>query len=337
MVEEIPETLAAEKQTCFPGLKKCWRYFCACCRPGMILLLGTLIPHTLDFPMRHFWRSYSRLLIDRPDLLMWWDRVIQSVALVGVLSFVLALRVTLRPREAKEARWDWNRIAATLALAVFAASAIHEPAQTVYYLSAKYVSNGPRQKAPNMGNRLYGVYRQFQEYPKDDPAKFYPALSRMDARHQDILPELHWRFEREITTPGLPLRIAFEGRFYYYLGYRVRDDKEVGDYAQAYREALANPNMTEYLALEFAGLERLGSYPIPSSIPGLPLPREAWSGIPLLIEAIDPEKDTEGYVLFCDGHTEQISYPGHWPMTEATVSQLRALVDESLRATGEDK
>ena len=188
-----------------------------------------------------------------------------------------------------------------------------------------------------MGNRLYAVHKQFQEFPKDDPAKFYPGLSRLNARYQDILPGLHWRFERKIKTSALPLRITFEGRFYYYLGYRVRDVKEMADFAQAYRAALANPDMPQYLALESAGLERLGSYPIPSSIPGLPLPHEAWSGIPLLIEVIDPEKDTEGYVLFRDGHTERIPYPGHWPMTEATVSQLSALVEESLRASGEDK
>ncbi len=335
MAEEISETLAADKQTRFPTLKPLARRMRACCPPGVFLLAGTLAPHSINYPLNVFWRSYSRLLIGNQDFIMWWDRLILSLTALGVLSFVFALRVVLRPRKSEEARWDWNRVAASLALVAFAASAIHEPAQTIYYLSAKYVANGPRQKEPNMGNRLYGVHKQFQDFPKDDPAKFYPALSRMDARYQDFLPELHWRFEREITTPGLPLRIAFEGRFYYYLGYRVRDDNEIADFAQAYREALANSDTAEFLSLELAGLERLGSYAIPSSIPGLPLPAKAWSGIPLLIEAIDPEKDTEGYVLFCDGHTERIPYPGHWPMTEATVTQLRALVDESLRANGE--
>jgi len=337
MAEEIPEALVAEKQTRFPSLRKCWRCCRAFFRPGIFLLLGTLAPHLIDFPLRLLWRSYSRLLIGNPEYFLWWNRLVQSLTLLGVLSFVLALRVVLRPRKIDEVKWDWSRVAATLALVVFAASAIHAPARTVYYLAAEYAANGPRPTEPNMGNRLYEVYQRFQKFPKDDPAKFYPPLSRMKPQPQVLYPKDYWRIEREITTPGLPLRIAFGERFYYYLGYRVRDDQEIFKYALAYREALANPDMAEFLSLESAGLERLGSYPIPSSVPGLPLPAKAWSGIPLLIEAIDPEKDTEGYVLFCDGHTERITYPGHWPMTEATVSQLRALVDESLRATGEDK
>ncbi len=335
MAEEIPEALAADKKTRFPSLRKCWRCLRACFRPGVFLLLGTLAPHLIDFPLRLLWRSYSRLLIGNLEYFLWWDRLILSLTALGVLSFVLALRAVLRPRNTEEARWDWNRVAATLALVVFAASATHAPSRTIYYLAAEYAANGPRPTEPNMGNRLYEVYQRFQKFPKDDPAKFYPALSRMELQPQALYPKDHWRIEREITEPGLPLRIAFGERFYYYLGYRVRDDKEIAAFAQAYREALANPDMPDCLALESAGLERLGSYPIPSSVPGLPLPAKAWSGIPLLIEAIDPEKDTEGYVLFCDGHTERIPYPGHWPMTEATVTQLRALVDESLRANGE--
>lgn len=335
MAEGVTESFGGASPTRFPGLKTCWRCLRACCRPGLFLLLGTLLPHVINFPLNLFWRSYSRLLRESPEFFVWWERLILSTTLLGVLSFVLALRVFLRPRKAQEARWDWNRIAATLALLVFAASAIHEPARRIFYFASSIIAEGQRPIEPYMGNRLYAVHKRFQRFPKDDPARLYPALSRMDARYQDFLPELHWRFEREITTPGLPLRIAFEGRFYYYLGYRVRDDKAVADYARAYRAALANPDMPEFLSLESAGLERLGSYPIPSSIPGLPLPAKAWSGIPLLIEAIDPEKDTEGYVLFCDGHTERITYPGHWPMTEATVTQLRALVAESLRAGGE--
>ncbi len=337
MAEEIPEVLAADKQTRFPSLRKCWQCCRACCRPGLFLLLGTLVPHTIDFPLNLFWRSYSRILLDSPKIFMWWGWLFLGVALLGALSFILALRVTLRPRKANEARWDWNRIAATLALLAFAASAMHAPARGIYYMASSIVVEGPRATEPNMGNRLYRVHERFQKFPKEDPAKLYPALSKMDTRFQEVLAKQVLWFDQHLSEPGLPLRVAWEGRFFYYLGYRVRNDQELGDYAIAYREALANPDMAEFLSLESAGLARLGSYPIPSSVPGLPLPAKAWSGIPLLIEAIDPEKDTEGYVLFCDGHTEQISYPGHWPMTEATVTQLRALVDESLRASGEDK
>lgn len=337
MEEGSSDVLTSAKLTRFPTFRKSWGYLRACCRPGLFVLLGTLVPHLVNYPMRLFWRSYSRLLIDSPAYYLWRERLFLCVVLLAVLSFILALRLAIRPRKTHEARWNWNRIAATLALAVFAASAIHAPARGIYYFAAQLVAEGPRPTEPNMAYLLYDAHRRFRAFSDDDPAKLYPALSRIDARYQNILPERHWRFERKLTTPGLPLRIAFEGRFYYYLGYRVRDDQEIGNYASAYRGALANPDMSQYLALESAGLERLGSYPIRSSIPGLPLPHEAWSGIPLLIEVIDPEKDTEGHVLFCDGHSERIPYPGHWPMTEATVSHLRKLVEESLRARGEDK
>jgi hypothetical protein len=305
-------------------------------RPGAFLLLGTLAPHLIDFPLNIVWRSYSRLLRDNPDFFMWWDRLILSLTVLGVLSFVFALRVVLRPRKSEEARWDWNRVAATLALVAFAASAIHEPARTLYYLSSQIVAEGPRPTEPPMGSRLYQVHDRFKQFASEDPEKYYPALSRMDTRIQAVLAKKVLWFDQHLSEPGLPLRVAWEGRFYYYLGYRVRDDPDVSNFSDAYREALANPDKGEFLSLESAGLSRLGSYPIPSSVPGLPLPAEAWSGIPLLIEAIDPEKDTEGYVLFCDGHTERIPYPGHWPMTETTMTQLRALVDESLRADGEE-
>ena len=337
MAEGTPEALAASNSTRFPTFKKWWYCLRACCRPGMFLLLGTLLPYGINFLFKTFWRSYPYLIIGDSEFFTWFDRLIQSVALVAVLSFIIALRVVLRPRKAEEARWDWNRIAAALALVTFAASPVHDSARMVYYSFSQTLVQPPSTREVSVADRLYEVHKRFRKFPEDNSAKFYPALSRMDARYQEFLPERHWRFEREIKTPGLPLRIAIGGRFYYYLGYRVRDDQEIAGYAQAYRQALANPDMPEFLALESAGLERLGSYPIPSSIPGLPLPAKAWSGIPLLIEVIDPEKDTEGHVLFCDGHTERIPYPGHWPMTEATVSQLRALVEESLRASGEDE
>lgn len=340
MAEDASVTEGTKWAAYFPSLgplfKKIGRVLLVGFGAGVLSLMGVLAPHVMHVPLNHFWRSYSRLLRDSDVFYTTFIRVNQSAALLGVLSFIIALRIVLRFRDGDVARWNLNRCAAVLALVVFAASAVHFPARSVYYLYSNALTHPPVPQGANTDYRLYDVHKRFERFARENPERYYPGLSRMDLKHHAFLAKKDWWFEPDLTDPGLPLRVAWEGRFFYYLGYRVRDDANVDAFAQAYRKAMASSEHTEFLSLEPAGLERLGNYSIPSSTPGLPLPPRAWSGIPLLIEAIDPETATTGYVLFCDGHTERITYPGRWPMTEATMNQLRSLVDESLRATGEE-
>jgi prepilin-type processing-associated H-X9-DG protein len=52
----------------------------------------------------------------------------------------------------------------------------------------------------------------------------------------------------------------------------------------------------------------------------------AQSNIPLLIEwpehHVDEAGNRGGHVLYMDGHTEFVVYPGKWPMTEETMKIL---------------
>jgi hypothetical protein len=309
----------------FPFLK---RVFHKITWPGLFLLVVTLIPHIIQIPINFYRRMYRHIpLEDYIDVAIVITRVVQVFVVLAVLSFFLALRIVLRERKENEGKWNFNRVCAALAVLAFIGSIFQPRAWEVYYLS---VSLGERlpPKAFLSRPKLYRAGELLgSSLGRHDTDRFYPPLLRMDDLAPPSLPTGR---SASLYGKSLPLKIGWKGRFYYYLGYQVRDDAGVQAYAKAYRKALHQENPDDRLALTATGLRRLGDYPLPSSVPGLPLPPEAWSGSPLLIEAINPETATEGHVRFCGGHSEKLPYPGPWPMTEPTMRLLKSLADESL-------
>ncbi|MBX7255138.1 MAG: DUF4190 domain-containing protein [Candidatus Hydrogenedentes bacterium] len=120
---------------------------------------------------------------------------------------------------------------------------------------------------------------------------------------------------------------------YYYLGYVVRSDDEVEEFAEQYRKVTGESGDFEHnLQLSESSLESRARYiyrlreGVEQEFMGdIRVPATAAADIPVLIERIGHHVPMGANVLYMDGHVEFIRYPGKWPMTERTVSVLQAL------------
>ena len=128
-------------------------------------------------------------------------------------------------------------------------------------------------------------------------------------------------------------------RCYMYLGYAVRNDREVTAFAKAYRERIATGKRFNVALKVPLGEGNCGSDTIYQLQLGIEKALSDLSNhqsgelvkvseIPLMIERV-PNYHTPrgGHVLYMDGHVDYLSYPGKWPMTETTMITLQALAD----------
>jgi hypothetical protein len=130
------------------------------------------------------------------------------------------------------------------------------------------------------------------------------------------------------TQSGEPNKLDF-----YYPGYAIADQAELEAFAAALRKQIADGgDFTENLPVAAGAgswggnsLQRLSqetAYP-PS---GSELANtDAGPGVPLLIEKLGHYRRPGGYVLYADGTSEFIEYPGKWPMTESAMALLKKL------------
>ncbi|HOS03756.1 MAG TPA: hypothetical protein PKZ01_11800 [Candidatus Hydrogenedentes bacterium] len=134
-------------------------------------------------------------------------------------------------------------------------------------------------------------------------------------------------------------------RDYFYVGYCVTSDAEVAAFAEAYREACKDPtafsddlkvqpgmgnNRSDTLYHLREGVER----PLIMNVNDPAAAAILQSAIPVMIERPVNHTIKEfaydtygpgGNVLFLDGHVEFMTYPGKFPMTEATITALESL------------
>ncbi|MBI1321266.1 MAG: hypothetical protein GC168_20260 [Candidatus Hydrogenedens sp.] len=118
---------------------------------------------------------------------------------------------------------------------------------------------------------------------------------------------------------------------YVYLGYFIEDEAQLLAFADAYREAIASGR-------DFTGdlpvgkgkgtgggdsLRRMQSLEtlLASDAPPVKRPSE----IPVVIEWPENHRHPGGHVVYLDGHTEFVDYPGKFPMTPAVIAALRDL------------
>jgi len=157
---------------------------------------------------------------------------------------------------------------------------------------------------------------------------------------------------RDVKGAELTPAFCFENSSYFYIGYMVWDDETVEAWADAYRKRLEEGLAFDSdlpVDLPIEKLHRLNEAVRPggyltyseSESPKWEHLHHARSEIPTLIERphlypgrfglylLAPVPLSKpilaGTVLYLDGHTEFISYPGKWPMTEKTISTLTAL------------
>lgn len=141
------------------------------------------------------------------------------------------------------------------------------------------------------------------------------------------------------TAEVLESAVPIENDFFY-LGYAITSEEEMAAFAAAYRERLADGgDFTEDLPVA-AGTGTWGGdailrlstetvyAPQGSELyqgKGDPYTSERRSSVPLTIEKPGHYHVSGAYVLYADGYSEFIDYPGKWPMTEATINLLLEL------------
>jgi hypothetical protein len=150
---------------------------------------------------------------------------------------------------------------------------------------------------------------------------------------------------------------CFENCSYFYLGYAVWDDATVLAFADAYKRRVeeglpfdtdlpADPPIVVLKRLDI-GIYRQMIPDKDSDKPEWAYLRHPHSELPVLIERPHPYPGPYGLflfgpiplskpvlggcVLYLDGHTEFIPYPGKWPMTQKTIETLRDIAATSSR------
>ncbi len=154
---------------------------------------------------------------------------------------------------------------------------------------------------------------------------------------------------REVKGADLTPAFCFKNSSYFYIGYVVWNDEMVQAFAEAYRKRLEEGlAFDSYLPIDLPvgwpkgrllrlDQARRGGYVRNSEVS--PESMHGMSEIPALIErpnlypgsfggsGLFSKPIMGGTVLYQDGHTEFIRYPGKWPMTEKTIGILESLDD----------
>ena len=201
----------------------------------------------------------------------------------------------------------------------------------------------------------------FKLFASENPEEYYPELSpeagqlmcwrEDDSAGMSLYPEY-------ISDPTLSicvqdkdyldgvyadledLEVLFSDRWFMYLGYVVRNEREMEAFARGYWERVGmgkrfNEDLkvspgegncgTDTLYRFREGIERV-LMNAPNRDPAASV---ALSEIPVMIERVGNNHEPKGgHVLYMDGHVDYVLYPGKWPMTETTVTILRALAGE---------
>lgn len=178
------------------------------------------------------------------------------------------------------------------------------------------------QEIDNMMKQLGLVFKMFaNEAEKEE----FPPLSRTFGR---LFPETEVIYPEYVVDGNLLSQMygAGEEKFCY-LGYTIEDEATALTFLDAYEtigpEAMQGDDLT--IDSESDDTEPTILHRIRES--------EEFSGrestLPVLWQVPDPERDTGGWVLFMDGHTEWRDYPGEFPMTEAVIGRIRELQGEA--------
>jgi len=118
---------------------------------------------------------------------------------------------------------------------------------------------------------------------------------------------------------------------YVYLSYFIEDEAQGLAFADAYEKVVASSGaFQEDLSLTTGkgnlGHDRLYRLRTPETLPqDLAALGENAGRIPVVIEWPGNHRKLGGHVVFLDGHTEYMAYPGEFPMTEPFIEALRFL------------
>jgi hypothetical protein len=178
------------------------------------------------------------------------------------------------------------------------------------------------QEIDNMMKQMGIVFKMFAN---EAARTEFPPISRTFGR---FLPETEAIFPEYATDTILLNQLAGAGEEKFcYLGYAVEDEATALTFLSAYEligpEEMQDDDLT--IGSEIDGTEPTILHRIRES--GDFSGRQ--SALPVLWQVPDPDRDTGGWVLFMDGHTEWRDYPGNFPMTEAVIRRVRELQESA--------
>ena len=272
---------------------------------------------------------------------------------MGIISPFLAFRAIMHRRRGEEHASPGEVRRGVAALVVFLLGLL-TPFPMFAAGSAFMYLTTPRdhrfQAGPPEERHFREIYGHLREAAMKHPETLFPRLSATPGRLMHEFSDVYQPNWGESPSPyiarrdpnwrrfeysrGLNFEESVDDWSFFYLGYEVTNDAEMGAFAKAYRAAIASGQgfgKDLETARENDGgtlcLHRLGLRPtaLPSGAKRPPLPKPLAGNVPVLIERIRNNKGKGGSVLFMDGHVEFVDYPGKWPMTERTVALLNEL------------
>ncbi|HPO16682.1 MAG TPA: hypothetical protein PLI09_24810 [Candidatus Hydrogenedentes bacterium] len=252
----------------------------------------------------------------------------------GIIAYGLALYGNYRARS----RWRWGWMAAIgLCLCLI----------NVGVLRMMYVSQNEAMRRVCMAN-LAGIGQGLEFFSDDgQDGGFFPRLSPLAGNlmfdKADIGPDfmnIEWLACPETTSKNISdtgdnyLSAFINDDSYFYLGYAVRNDQDVENFAAAYRDHVSRGVRLEEAVLSGQNgsepyvLHRLSetcNLLVADNKSSESSSEKEASTIPVLIERLGHHRKAGGSVHYLDGHTSFWEYPGPWPMTKRTMDILESL------------
>ena len=212
-------------------------------------------------------------------------------------------------------------------------------------IESDYVGYSPFPSACDNNFKQIGLVGKM--FANESQGEVWPLLSNTPGTLMMESSQVYPEYTREpeiFTCPGREIADPapfFDDDHYVYLGYMLKNDQDVQQFATAYQQVIASggdfsadlPVASSYgthVRRLREGMERFLITDINAPIPPSAYP----SSIVVAFEW--PENhiwNSGGHVLYMDGHVEWVEYPGEFPMTEQTISTLRALAENTPATT----
>lgn len=194
---------------------------------------------------------------------------------------------------------------------------------------------GPEYQVAEEGLAQMGIV--FKMFAGESKGEKYPGL---DKRFGVLLPDVSTLYPEYLSDTEFLKRLNGKQRAkFVYFGYAVDSESMADTFLDAYEEYGPEGLAGEDINVDDAAREQ-GQMPVYrlregierffiSDINDPTASIRAQSRVPVLWELPGSHEEAGGYVLFLDGHTEWVPYPGPFPMTESLVSRIQGVTAQA--------
>lgn len=191
---------------------------------------------------------------------------------------------------------------------------------TIWYM-AESIAGDDKGLCPALSEQLGRLTLSWKDMQRSGSGNAYDRLCEAESHHRRY-DEVSER-ERD--------RWYSDDWSYVYLGYVIENDVQAQAFLEAYPTLAGRPGAFEQDLPVAAGTGTCGAdvisrlYTLEGPPERLECLKERASSIPVVIEWPDIHLHPGGKVVWLDGSTEFVSYPGKFPMTELFIEGLREL------------